>query len=261
MASNTPHTDSRRQAIGTTIAAAPPLQELRDHAQSMLDSGKTREEVREYLCDVAVNHNGLGLRAFLGLNRQAARAPISRVILILAAQWAKKLKKRSVADALTDFAHKHRLDEWLADYILDWIDHGSAPAIAERQVKGVGTLTLGPGEDKTQVVYAAANSLADPEEVARDFLNECARTFPKETWMRKGFAERDAERFRLFQKGKTDFDIAKAELDAEGAAYLTASRQEYNFEVKVRANSVLQSRNRWLEYVTNIVAPVSRKSD
>jgi hypothetical protein len=256
-----PHTDSRRQAIGTTLAAAPPLRELRDKAQSMLESGKTREEVRKYLGDVAVNHNGMGLRAFLGINRKAARAPISQVLVAMAAHWAKKLRAQSVGDALSDFAHEHGLDQWLADYILDWIDNGEAPAIAARQISGVGTLEYGPSDDKVQVVYAGMNSLGDPEKVARDFLDECARTFPKETWMRKGFAERDAERLRLFHDGKTDFDIAKAELEAEGWQYVAATAREYNAEVKTRANSVLRSRNRWLEYVTNIVEPVSRKSD
>jgi len=261
MKTPTGHTDSRRRAIGTTLSAAPPLLTLRDEAQAMLDSGKTRDEVRAYLCDVAVNHGGLGLRAFLGLNREVARAPISKVVVALAAQWAKRLKQRSVGDALAEFAHRHGLDQWLADYILDWIDNGDAPAVSERQVKGVGTMEFGPGEEKLRVVYAAANALADPEEVARDFLNECARSFPKETWMRKGFAERDAERFRRFYEGATDFEIAKAELEAEGLRYRAANEREYNLEVKVRANSILKSRTRWEQYVTNIVQPVSRSSD
>ncbi len=90
-----------------------------------------------------------------------------------------------------------------------------------------------------------AGALCDPEEAVEEFLRKCAQCLPPQTWMRKGFAERDATRFKAFAEGQSDFQIARAELDVEGWPSTAVNKREYNAGIKTRANSVLVSRQRW----------------
>ena len=111
------------------------------------------------------------------------------------------------------------------------------------------------------MVFMFATPMCDPKEAAEAFLRKCAVVFPAETWMTKGFSERDARRFKAFEEGATDFDIAKAELNAEGWESRAVDKREYNAEVAVRANSILVSRKRWYDYLTGLLAPASPKNE
>jgi len=255
------HNLMRRKALGITMSAAPPLQELRDEAVAMLDAGKPREEVDAYLRHIAVTHPEMGLRAMLGMNRRVARFSASRLMLELGKHYSNLLRKKSVQDAIGDAAHMYGLDQWLADYILGWIDTGEPPPFRESDVQWVGDMDIGPQGDKTKLVGVLINGIADPNEAAQQFIVQCHRSFPPETFARKGMAIRDAERFRAFAQGATDFDIAKAELEAEGSTEHLKSTGEYGTEVATRANSVLVARKRWDEYLTKLFEPVSPVSD
>jgi len=255
------HSFTRRKAIGITMSAAPPIERLRDEAQAMLDAGKTREQVDAFLRDVAVSHPGMGLRALFGMNRKVARLSAAKLALELGKHYAKLLRKKSIQDALADYARTHGLDRWLSEYILGWIDTGEPPAFREVDVQWVGEMEIGPQGDKSTLVGVCVNALCDPHEVAATFIQECHRSFPPETFARKGMAIRDAERFGSFARGLTDFDIAKAELEAEGMTDLLKEAGEYSQEVATRANSVLVARKRWDEYLTKLFEPVSPVSD
>jgi len=252
-----PHNLTRRKALGITMSAAPPLQQLRDEAKTMLDSGRPREEVEAHLRHIAVAHPEMGLRAMLGINRRIARFSASRLMIELGKHYSKLLRKKSVQDALGDYARKHGLDRWLSEYILGWIDTGEPPAFREADVQWVGDMEIGPEGDKTPLVGVLINGIADPHEAAQKFIVQCHQSFPPETFARKGMAIRDAERFRSFALGKTDFEIAKAELEAEGSTEFLISTGEYSAEVATRANSVLVSRKRWDAYLTKLLDPVS----
>ncbi len=255
------NTTSRRSAIGTTMAAAPPLQELRDTALLMLESGQSREEVDAYLRDVAVNHPEMGLRRFLGINRKAGRLDASKLALEIGKFYSNRLKRKRVKDALADFAHANALDRWLSDYILGWIDEGEPPPVAESNVRVVHAFEMGPPDDKVTAVALLINSMADPKDAVQEFMDLCARTFPSETWSRRGMAEQDAQRVRLFAEGLTDFDIAKRELKDEGFDLRAKDKREWNREVATRANTICQSRKRWITYLTNLLEPVSPSND
>lgn len=261
MSSQTDHNRTRRKALGITMSAAPPLQQLRDEAKAMLDAGKPREEVDAYLRHVAVAHPEMGLRAMFGINRRYARVSASRLMLELGKHYSKLLRKKSVQDTLSDLAEKYGLDKWLSDYILGWIDDEEPPAFREADVQWVGDFEIGPKDDKTKLVGVIVNGIADPHEVAQQFIVQCHQSFPPETFSRKGMAIRDAERFRAFALGMTDFEIAKAELEAEGSTEHLKGTGEYSQEVASRANSVLVARKRWDAYLTKLIDPVSPVSE
>lgn len=252
---------SRRKAIGTTFAATPPIKQMYEEALQRKEEGWSDERLHEWLRDRAFDDNLLGLRAFLGINRQFAKMPFRVAAAAIAQHYATKLANKRVQDVIRDWAIKNGGALWVADFIMDWLNEDEPPAIRQTLVRVVGDFDLGPDDDKTKVVFVMANSLCDPHQVAAEFLNKCAQVFPPETFMAKGVAERDARRFAAFADKRSDFDIAKEELAAEGIDSRTLSKQERNEEVKTRANSILKSRKRWDEYVTNILEPVSRNSD
>ncbi|MDP2233467.1 MAG: hypothetical protein Q8K89_07515, partial [Actinomycetota bacterium] len=172
--------------------------------------------------------------------------------------WADKLKKKSVRDLLVQWTAHNNLDSWLADYMVEWSQTGEPPALAGKSARVAGDFKL--GKDAEPTVFLVAGPMCDPDEACEEFKRKCAQVFPPETWMRKGFAERDARRFKAFVEGATDFDIAKDELQADGWEWVATDKREYNAEVKRRANTILQSRNRWDEYVTRLVDSESRIS-
>jgi hypothetical protein len=195
----------------------------------------------------------------LGLNRKAARFPADKGLIELAKIWAAKLNKKSIRDLLVQWTASNKLDVWLADYMVKWSQTGEPPALEGKSARVAGQFKL--GKDAEPMVFLFAGALCDPEEACEEFRRKCALAFPPETWVRKGFPERDATRFKAFEEGATDFDIAKAELQAEGWQWTAANTREYNAEVKRRANSILVSRNRWWEYVTGLLDPSSRNLD
>ena len=251
--------NARLKGLGITMSASPPLVELREEAVALFDSGASEDDVRDFLAAFFVDHDDIGLRAFLGLNRAAMRLPADKGLMAVAKHWAAKLKKRTVHDLLTDWTRRNNVDLWLSDFIVEWAQTGEPPAMAGRAARVVGDLPM--GKDSEPLVFMFAGALCDPDEACEEFKKKCAQVFPPETWMRKGFSERDARRVKAFAEGATDFDIAKSELDAEGWRTRAASKKEYNAEVRTRANSVLVSRNRWYEYVTGLLDSESPRND
>lgn len=249
----------RLKGVGISLSASPPLQELKVEVDSRFDAGNTEEEVRLFVAEYVVDHEDVGLRALLGLNRKASRMPAGKGLIEIATHFAKKLKKKSIRDLLVEWTLRNKLDGWLADFMVEWSLTGEPPALSGKSARVVGDFKL--GEDGEPQVFLFASALCDPDEVCEEFKRKCALTFPPETWVRKGFAVRDAMRLKEFEGGASDFDIAKAELQAEGWEWVATDTREYNAEVKKRANSVLVSRNRWLEYVTGLIDSTSRNPD
>ena len=249
----------RLKGVGLSLSASPPLRELKAEVDSQFDAGKCEDEVRLFVAEYLVDHDDMGLRALLGLNRKAARLPADKGLMEIATHWAKKLKKKSIRDLLVEWTAHNNLDSWLADFMVEWSRTGEPPALAGKSARVVGEFKL--GKDGEPTVFLFAGALCDPDEACEEFKRKCTQVFPPETWTKKGFPERDARRFKAFAEGATDFGIAKSELDAEGWRTRAASKKEYNAEVRTRANSVLVSRNRWYEYVTGLLDSESPKSD
>ncbi|MDP2233520.1 MAG: hypothetical protein Q8K89_07780, partial [Actinomycetota bacterium] len=63
----------RLKGLGVSISASPPLQELKVEVDSQFDAGKSEDEVRLFVAEYLVDHDDMGIRAMLGLNRKAAR--------------------------------------------------------------------------------------------------------------------------------------------------------------------------------------------
>ncbi len=249
---------SRLKGIGITMSASPPFQELRDEMAGLFAAGRSEDEVRRAIAERLVDDELFGIRAFLGINRYVARLPVAEGIVRLARHWAEKLKKQTFRDLLVEWTHRNNLDLWVADYIVEWAQSDEPPALTDRAGRVVGDFTI--GEQGGPVVFLMASALCDPEEAAQEFKTRCAKAFPPETWVRKGYPERDAQRFKDFAEGATDFDIAKSELEAEGWHYVAANKREFNREVATRANSVLQSRKRWDSYLTGLLETVSPRN-
>lgn len=250
--------NGRLKGIGITMSASPPMQDLCREAVAKFEAGATEDEVRAFIAEYMVDHSDLGVRALLGMNRKVARFPADKALMALAKLWGAKLKKKSIRDLLVQWTHHNHLDGFFSDFIVGWAQTGEPPALSGNSARVIGDFRL--GKDGEPLIFMMAGPLCDPAEAAQAFLKKCALTFPPETWMTKGFSERDARRFKAFEEGATDFDIAKTELTTEGWRWVASDKREYNAEVKTRANSVLVSRNRWYDYVTGLLDSASRNS-
>jgi len=246
----------RLKGVGISMSASPPMQDLYRDVCALFAGGASDDDARRYLAEYLVDHPDLGIRALLGLNRKAARLPADKGLMALAKVWADRLKRKSIRDLLVEWTHRNHLDVWVSDFVIEWARTGEPPAISDDAARVVGDFRL--GKDADPLVFMFASPLCDPAEAAEAFIKKCALVFPPETWVCKGFAERDALRFKAFEEGATDFDIAKAELEDEGWRWVASGKREYNAGVKTRANSVLVSRNRWYEYVTGLLDAASR---
>jgi hypothetical protein len=235
------------------------MKEMQQRVAGWFADGVPEDEIRRRLCDQAVNGE-FGLRAFLSLNRKAMRLKAADALVYVARHYAKKLGSKRMSAVLADWAHALGVDAWLADWQIAWYRTGSPPAMSELLFGGVSKIDLGPEGDKTPMVFAIAGPISDPEALAEEFVNRCYREFPQ-SFARKEHAERDAERVRLFCEGATDFQIAKAELEADEWSLRAVNKREYNQVVRSRANSITQARKRWLEYVTKSLESVSPTSD
>ena len=231
---------------------------MKDQVDSWFADGVPEDEIRRRLEARAIDDDHLGVRAFFGFNRKLVRMPAGAALKALAKHYASKIGKKSMRDQIAKWSHDLKLDQWLADFVIAWHKTGEPPAMWKGMFGGVTDFTLGP--DSIRLVSVVAGPASDPEFLAREFLDRCALVFPPETWQQKRFAERDARRFRLFAEGMTDFQAAKAELEEEHFDLVAVDKREYNREVEARANSVLQSRKRWMAYVTEIVDSVSPSS-
>jgi hypothetical protein len=251
----------RRRALGLTVAASPVMLGIREKVVAWFDEGVPEDEIRRRLSLMAVDDEHMGLRGFLGLNRKTLRMPAGSALVAVAQHYAQRLGKKKVRDALAGWMRSLKLDYWFAEYQIEWYKRGEPPEVGDFLLGGVIDFQLGPKGDATQIVSVVAGPGSDPEQLAHDFLDRCAQRFPKETWMRKGFPERDARRFAAFQNGMTDAQIADTELEAEGWPYRAADDAEYKRELRTRTSAVRKSRQRWLDYVTRMVDPVSRDSD
>ena len=247
----------KRQAWGTTLAATPTMKELHERVEGWLAEGLSEEEVRRRLCDEAVTAE-YGLRAFLGVPRRVMRMTAADAVVAVAQSWAKALGPKKMGTVLTEWARTAGVDAWLTDWHIEWHRAGSPPPMHRTMLGGVGKTDVGPKGDTSPLVYVMAGPLSDPETLAEEFVNRCYREFPH-SFDRKEHAERDAERVRRYQT-ESDFQIARDELEAEGWSVSAVGKREYNQGVSSRANSITQSRKRWLEYVTNSVEPVSPRN-
>lgn len=249
----------RLKGVGVSLSASPPLRELHEEVMAHFDAGETEEQVRLFVSEYLFDHDDMGIRALLGLNRKASRLPADKGLMAIAKHWAEKLKKKTIRDLLVEWSARNNLDGWLGDFMVEWARTDEPPALSGNAARVVGDFRI--GKDGEPIVFMFATALCDPDEACEEFKRKCALTFPPETWVRKGFAVRDAGRFKAFEEGTTDFDIAKAELQAEGWEWVASDKREYNAEVKTRANSVLVSRTRWYDYVTRLVDSASRNTD
>jgi|GEM_PF-1782346 len=248
----------RLKGVGVSLSASPPLRELYDEVVRHFDSGESEDDVRLFVSEYLFDHDDMGIRAMLGLNRKASRLPAGKGLIAIATHWAAKLKKKTIRDLLVEWSARNNLDGWLGDFMVQWARSGEPPALSGNAARVVGDFHI--NKDGEPIVFMFATALCDPDEACEEFKRKCALTFPPETWVKKGFAERDAARFKAFEEGATDFEIAKAELQAEGWEWVASDKREYNAEVKRRANSVLVSRNRWYDYVTGLLDSTSRNS-
>lgn len=248
----------KRRALGVTIAASSVMQDIQHQVVAWFDQGMPEDEIRRRLSIMAVDDEHMGLRGFLHLNRETLRKPTGAALVAVAQHYAKKLKKKKVRDSLGEWVREAKLDYWFADFQIEWYKLGEPPAAGGSFLGTVVDFKLGPKDDAVQLVSVVAGPASDPEDLAREFLDRCARLFPAETWTRKGFAERDARRFVDFQGGQTDRQIAEQELRSEGWPSRAADLDEYKRELKTRAAAVRKSRGRWADYVTKILDPVSR---
>lgn len=245
---------ARLQGIGTSISVSPPVKELHDRAVSKHADGMSESELRAWLEEELVDHPQIGLLAFFGINRKVGRMSLSHAAVEIGTGLAARLKKKKVRDAFLGWMRNAKLDHFVVDYVLRWTLDGTPPPLAETSVSWVGTWNMGPADDQVTTVAAVCNQLSDPRLVAKEFLEQCHRTFPPETFARKGMAAQDAARFRRFATGDgTDFDIAKDELEAEGYNFVVANKREWSQAVETRANSVLVARKRWDEYLTRLL--------
>ena len=259
MDTNTDRVLAKRQAWGTTLAATPIMKELHERVGGWFAAGLSEEAVRRRVCDEAVTAE-YGLRAFLGVPRRTMRMTAAEAVVNVAQSWAKRLGPKKMGTVLTEWARTAGVDAWLTDWHIEWHRTGSPPPMHRTMLGGVGKTDVGPKGDTSPLVYAMAGPLSDPETLAEEFVNRCYREFPH-AFDRKENAERDAERMRRLLAGDTSFQIARDELEAEGWSVSAIDKREYNLGVRSRANSITQSRKRWLEYVTNSVEPVSPSSD
>jgi hypothetical protein len=250
---------AKRQALGTTFAAAPPMKEMQMEVTAWFADGVPEDEIRRRLCEAAVHDEQIGLRPFLRLPRKAMRMRAADALVEVAKFYAAKLGKKKTGQVLADWAASIGSDRWLADYHIAWYKTGTPPPLGERLFGGVTRIVLGP-EGESPIVVAVAGSVSDPEAIIEEFRRRCYREFPQ-AFARKEHAERDAERVRRFENEETDFQIARDELEAEGWSVSAVTKTEYNQGVRSRANSITHARKRWLEYVTNIGESPSPSSD
>jgi hypothetical protein len=251
---------NRRQAFGTTFAAAPRIKETQEHVREWFDSGVDEAEIRRRLREEIIEDDDLGLRAFIGLNRSQVRLPAAKVVVALAKHYADKLGGKRIEALLAQLADSSGIPDWFADYHIAWYKTGSPPEMSSNLLGGVLTVPIGPKGDQTPIVIAVAGPVSDPEVLIEQFHDACYRAFP-EAFARKQNEERDAERVRLYEDGWTDFDIARKELDAEGWPSTAANAAEYNWGVASRANAVWYARKRWLEHLANLTAGVPPNTD
>jgi hypothetical protein len=235
------------------------MKELHERVEGWFAEGLSEEEVRRLLCNEAVTAD-FGLRAFLGVPRRTMRMQAAEAVIAVAQSWAKALGPKKMGTVLSEWARTSGVDAWLTEWHIEWYRTGSPPPMHRMMLGGIGKTDVGPKGDTSPLVYAMAGPLSDPETLAEEFVNRCYREFPH-AFDRKEHAERDAERMRRLAAGESSFQIARDELASEGWDFTAADTREYNQGVRSRANSITQSRKRWLEYVTNSVDPVSPSSD
>lgn len=233
----------KHRALGVTVAASPVMQGIHEQVVAWYGEGVPGDEIRRRLSVMAVDDEHMGLRGFLRLNRKVLRLPAREALVAAAQFYAKRLNKKKVRDVLAGWMRELKLDYWFADFQIEWYKRGEPPEVSGSFLGGVVDFTLGPEDDAVRVVSVVAGAASDPEQLARDFLDRCGQLFPAETWMRKGFAERDARRFADFEHDRTDRQIAEQELLAEGWAYRAASDAEYERELRSRAEAVKKFRS------------------
>lgn len=252
--------NERLQAVGTTLSVTPPMRDLYLDAQEMLDSGMSETEVHARLCELAFESD-IGARAFFGLNRSVSRLPADKAIITLVTNWLEKQKKQTLQNLLSDWLRKNGGGTWIADYVLEWATTGNPPALKESSVQWTGVINVGPKGDQIPLVVAVASPLSDPDLLAEQLRQRCHDEFPDEIWAEKREQRRDSERFRLFNDGHKDLEIARMELDAEGRLIACVDKREEQRELEARANSILKSRSRWSKHVTKLLGLVSPDSE
>jgi hypothetical protein len=143
-------------------------------------------------------------------------------------------------------------DQWFATWLLEWAREGVPGPLFPEALGGVRTFSLPDDDgDTTPLVIAMAGPMSDPEALAKEFLEECRRVFPEETWVKKEDPARDARWFRLFREKMSDRQIAELEV-ADKYPYDLRAVSEKNWEEEVQSweGRICTARCRWWQHIT-----------
>jgi len=255
----------KMQSLGQVLGAAEPLRDIADQAKARLEGGDSEEYVRGFVLREGSRLGVCGPRSLLPvLSRKVLRTSLRKVLRDLADQLTALAAKRTVGDAVNVILDKMGFDAWFCDYIIGWAKTGDpGPYFAPTQ-GGVFPVTIGKGSDATPIVVAAAGSLSDPREIAREFLEKCVEGFPDATWDRMGLNVEAARCVRLHGEGRTDCEIAELLLDENEPGWRIAFEEpsEQRERRKTEAKRVQKLRERfWKDYGDSIVSFVSPDSD
>lgn len=209
-------TSDKLLSLGQLFAAADEAHALRDEARALLDAGASEDEVRGRVIELG---RGLGLtgpRVLLpSLTRRITRMNMDTFLRQVAGLLAKKYQGKRVGDVADGLFDKVGIEEWLANWVLDWAKTGEPGPYFEAFGGRVWTQRVGFGENKVDSVWCIITPSSHPQELLKQAFEESVRLFPAETFSRYG-ASVEAHRIvrlKVEEPSRSWGDIAEMLLD------------------------------------------------
>jgi hypothetical protein len=253
--------------LGQMVGVIPEARAIRDEVKALLDAGGSDAEARELAIAKGREFGIVNPRTFLpALSRKLMRMDF-RAFLREAANWlADRSKGKQVGDIADELWSKVGVEDWWADYILDWArDPNGDPGAFLPQFGGkTWAQKLGMGEDQVQVVTVIITPLSHPRELLKEAMDLCLQVMPEGTWSRYGA---DVEgprlwRLKLEVPGRSWGDVAEILLDEREPYLRDLETEDFRVAKEAERQRITVKANRWYqEYADSFFSQLSAESE